>query len=306
MANFFDYSNESSKHALYMQTYLVSKCEQCKGPTCLNYHEGQAPRRAPILSVTGQWNYRPVLCNRENCVFKDACRFAHTIEEIEYHPLKYKTRNCNERGLNHSFLESEQCPYAHGDLRIFKTSERNNMFSFDTFKIRQCLLNQEHNFYTCENYHHQNDKRRDPSNYYYIPVLCQIRDCKNDFCEFSHNQTEIDYHPEVFKTVKCTMNPCRYEFFCPFLHSREIKEIQASVEDREYKDLKDVMELLQNIVKAEGKKVEEMDGFKCGICNVVPGDLVFKCGHLICEVCSATDYCGVCQKTSDKVYIINT
>lgn len=305
MANFFDYSNESSKHALYMETYLVSKCEGCKGPVCLNYHEGQQPRRAPILYANGQWNYRPVLCKRENCVFKDSCKFAHTKEEIEYHPLRYKTRNCEIKGLNHSFIDPEKCSYAHNDLRVFKTQEKKSVFSFDTFKVNQCLLTQEHNYYTCENYHHQNDKRRDPSNYHYLPVLCKDQECKNDFCERSHNQTEVDYHPEMFKTIKCTMNPCRYEFYCPFLHSREINEIQAMVEDREHRDLKDVMEMLQSIVKAEEKKEEEMKAYRCCICKIVPGEIVFKCGHLICETCSIPDFCGVCNKTGTKVYIIN-
>ena len=40
------------------------------------------------------------------------------MEEIEYHPLTYKTRECSENS-NYSRCNKETtlCPYSHGDLR---------------------------------------------------------------------------------------------------------------------------------------------------------------------------------------------
>lgn len=305
MANYYNYTQETPKHALYMQRYLVSKCENCKGPLCINYHHDQTPRRTPIQFANGQWNYRPSRCNRENCIYKESCRFAHTMEEVDYHPLKYKTKACDNKNINHSFIEPELCSYAHGDLRQVKIQEKLSLWNLDSFKVSQCTFTQIHNFPTCERYHQQNDKRRDPSIYTYSPVLCENLECKNDFCQFSHNQTEIDYHPQVFKTIQCSEEPCRLESFCPFLHVKEINEIQRQVEEREIRDLKEKIELMKKFMEAEEIKVKELAQFMCYLCNDRPGEAALQCGHLACEECSVSDFCEVCQQKGNKIYVSN-
>lgn len=52
--------------------------------------------------------YQPIRCNKENCPEKRQCRFAHSEEEVLYHPLTYKVSMCGVgcRGF--------YCPFAHG------------------------------------------------------------------------------------------------------------------------------------------------------------------------------------------------
>ena len=51
--------------------------------------------------------YAPQLCTRSPCAEGRNCLFAHSEEEILYHPKTYKVTSCQScRGF--------YCPYAHG------------------------------------------------------------------------------------------------------------------------------------------------------------------------------------------------
>ena len=89
ITDIYDYSSEDPHHIKYMKTYLISKCTGCTQIPCFNYHTGQNKRRLPILYTSGIWNYRPILCSKQSCPYKDFCLFSHSIEELNYHPLIY-------------------------------------------------------------------------------------------------------------------------------------------------------------------------------------------------------------------------
>lgn len=70
-------------------------------------HAGQLPRRLPVRLSDGRgYNYLPKRCantiNRTSadattaseCANGDSCEYAHSVEEIIYHPQVYKTRLC--------------------------------------------------------------------------------------------------------------------------------------------------------------------------------------------------------------------
>eukprot|EP00419_Tripos_fusus_P038048 CAMPEP_0172770864 /NCGR_PEP_ID=MMETSP1074-20121228/189517_1 /TAXON_ID=2916 /ORGANISM="Ceratium fusus, Strain PA161109" /LENGTH=72 /DNA_ID=CAMNT_0013606701 /DNA_START=246 /DNA_END=460 /DNA_ORIENTATION=- len=48
------------------------------------------------------------------CPNGDACVFAHSREEISYHPAKYKTRRCNGRGCRGEAI----CCFAHSEAEL--------------------------------------------------------------------------------------------------------------------------------------------------------------------------------------------
>lgn len=301
MIDCFDYSKEQPMHAKLMQTYLISKCAGCSQIPCFNYHTGQAKRRLPVLYSSGIWSYRPVLCQKQLCPYKDFCLFAHNIEEINFHPLTYKTRECYDYAQQVCQREQFFCFFAHGDLRPRSDFESAlKLFNPKSFKLNPCQITVSHSYKICENYHQINDQRRDPELFQYSTKLCENPDCRNENCQFAHNEIEVFYHPDYYKTLSCTFDPCMLYNACPFLHAIELKKIEDTLIQKESNDLVVKIEMLEGILKCEVKKEEEMKDFFCSQCKS-PCVGILQCGHLVCETCK--DYCKICEISSPMVVI---
>jgi len=84
-----------------------------KASQCFCYHFESQRRRPPVDAITGQIQYWDVPCRSlqgSTCPNGDTCPFAHTRDEISYHPAKYKTRRCNGRGCR-----GDICCFAHSE-----------------------------------------------------------------------------------------------------------------------------------------------------------------------------------------------
>jgi len=235
---------------------------------CFNYHNLNEKRRFVFEDDSSNFLYQPMKCPSiaENipCPNGDSCRYAHTQNEINFHPLFYKTEPCAG-----CFFDSNSkfCPFYHADeisrkvmLEKLKTKgNKDNLktqqqnpsmmsqggFNLENFKAKPCLIKGNHNPKVCEFYHHENDRKRPVSIYHYTSNMCQNMgkgdQCpRGDNCNYCHNKVEQLYHPERYKRKFCLSHPhnvfkCEYGNFCSFAHSEN--EIQ--------------IELLHNLKKDE-------------------------------------------------------
>lgn len=93
-----------------------------KASPCFSYHFESQQRRPPVEQSTGRLLYWDAPCQSIDagttvCPHGKSCVFAHSREEISYHPAKYKTRRCNGRGCRGDAV----CCFAHseGELRTW-------------------------------------------------------------------------------------------------------------------------------------------------------------------------------------------
>jgi hypothetical protein len=303
--DYFDYSNELDLHKKFMKTYLVKKCKGCIEVPCFNYHSGQNQRRLPVLYKSGLWNYRPSYCPKKNCLNKEFCMLAHNTEEIEYHPLIYKTRECKESSLQGKCTkDGPSCSYSHGDPRPKVDPIQYNNFDVDTYKIYPCEISVYHSHRICENYHNIDERRRNPSKHIYKPVICTNPDCDDVDCEYAHNEMEKLYHQDYYKTVPCVSFPCLMSFMCPYMHSYEYKQIEDSSIARELAEIKDKMNMLENMLQKTADIEKNMEEYLCTDCGISFSSSILSCGHLVCSNCLPESHCKSCNSPSNPVILI--
>lgn len=89
-----------------------------KASACFCYHFESQHRRPPVDTTLGRLLYWDVPCHSMStdsaCPSGDVCVFAHSREEISYHPAKYKTRRCNGRGCRGEAI----CCFAHSEAEL--------------------------------------------------------------------------------------------------------------------------------------------------------------------------------------------
>jgi hypothetical protein len=107
------------------------------------------------------------------------------------------------------------------------------------FKKFRCNKDKCRDYLQCFDYHNDQDHIRDPKEIYYSPEKCPDN-CGDDDCEYSHNDFEKWYHPELYKRVFCKSlfnvnnsqhfkgsilycehGKCHLRDFCPFAHNEE-------------------------------------------------------------------------------------
>lgn len=79
---------------------------------CQYSHNFSWPRRCPVmLNQRDRLRYRPELCpvigahmDHSVCQNGRECSYAHTTEEVDFHPSIYKTRPCDAKGKCHQFF----------------------------------------------------------------------------------------------------------------------------------------------------------------------------------------------------------
>jgi hypothetical protein len=183
---------------------------------------------------------------------KDSCEYAHNGFEVEYHPLKYKTKMCNY-STRDSFICSQKgecCSEAHNitDLRniteILKKIKANEdfeevskpvasanqlaSFNVETYRTVACS-NRGCSRKNCLYYHDVTERRRDPKKFTYNNKVCKNiikgkdfldpRNCRlKDNCVFCHTKCELEYHLLNYKKRPCTKKKCMKKMFCPNIH----------------------------------------------------------------------------------------
>lgn len=206
---------------------------------------GKKGRRKPVLYSGHVWNYYPIPCNNGTAHNFSRCRFAHTDEEANYHPLVYKTRLCGAaKDLQGQLPDCEDkgkaCPFAHSaaDLRnlkeIFKeevirvqTLSKFDVESYKTVACKREVCTDKN----CLHYHNVLERRRTGSNRYKSSMCSNVfvngrygnpSACLNgDNCQYCHTKNELYYHKDNYKKSQCKRNSCRYGQYCPDMHLGE-------------------------------------------------------------------------------------
>lgn len=151
-----------------------------------------------------------------------------------------------------------------------------------TFKTVACKNSKTHDKTKCPYYHSSQDKRRNPLNLWYEPVICP-KNCQNGMCRYAHNQFEVEYHPEFYKLHPCQKENCGDEE-CPYAHNISEGPVdQVKIQHRKF-----TIQELQT-------KLRAMQKITCKFCGKKP-DRIFRCGHLCCKkcasLCCAVEGCG--------------
>lgn len=105
------------------------------------------------------------------------------------------------------------------------------------FKTLKCTNNIKHNEKQCPYYHNAKDKRRPQNTFYYLPEMCfsitsDVKCPRADYCNKCHNQVELFYHKDKYKTKFCSFyseeqtkeeidSVCHYGGFCCFAHTQD-------------------------------------------------------------------------------------
>jgi hypothetical protein len=214
-----------------------------------NYKDGYDRRRVVNKNVDGMFNYLPIKCEAHNYTgnidnIHDNCRYAHSDNEIKYHPLYYKTKICLEKNC-----ENKKCPDAHGlneDFRKIYDSKNQEIislaikfdkapnfskflikysdifptpvnFSLDTFKVLPCKLSSfcGKDTHLCYNYHDIKERRRPP----------RLFKILNEICNFAQPDKNADFYPQSCqKGDYCEKIHTRYELLYHEGNFRKIKE----------------------------------------------------------------------------------
>ncbi|CAG9316089.1 unnamed protein product [Blepharisma stoltei] len=326
------FTNELPAHQDYLQHFRVSPCTGPCIEGCMHYHEGELPRRLPTKDANGEWSYKPYLCKfPKPCRYQNSCTFAHTKEEVYYHPLVYKTKKCSYM-LNNGICTRYgiHCPYSHDDyLRTPNGENKPSVevaFDLATFKTLPCSSQAIHDKKTCHFYHHYGDMRRNPYLFRYAPVKCPNvievdktgprKECHiGQICNKAHNKVEIYYHPATYKQARCKYQDCNVKGVCSFLHEGEEKNIEKKplqekniFEDtgnidweKEAKMLAMKSKILTNLLEQAQKKNKEYLTFNCHYCSENVGIVVYQCGHLGCSSCATERFCIICGISANKI-----
>ena len=228
------YIAEQDRHRAYITSFRVSRCpDRCSRKECLNLHSNQSPRRVPLMTPDGNWNYLPKMCkNLTSCKMGERCHFAHSKSECSYHPLLYKVNDCKipSKEIGKCSKWGFDCSFAHEAPDRRAKGLQKLLPDRETYKTLRCLQNlckdQE-----CVYYHTSTERRRPQGEFDYESVPCKFVFVNRSFlnpdhcplkdrCNLAHTKNEIYYHLQVFRVRPCKSNPC-YSPFCAFVHSSD-------------------------------------------------------------------------------------
>ena len=232
--------------------YSFYKDRACKsGNLCESYHTYDEQRRPILCPLSQKPLYLPALCKafftELVCETNKDCPYAHSHNEVLYHPAVYKTEQCNDPNCifaTKPHLCSKIHPSEPSRAMIAKEYEKLDLrpelkilhrplLNITEFKVHPCKRKDSHEKKLCPYYHSDVDRRRSLNQYNYCPELCpkierSFCNCDNS-CPFAKNKVEQLYHPERHKKKFCShyperINKCEYENFCSFAHNEiEIK-----------------------------------------------------------------------------------
>lgn len=296
------------------QQCLATECEF--GFACLYAHNTAEVLYHPLIYKTTVCGY-PFENSRcaENGMH---CPFAHGDQRQAslFHPdsnyiITHEKTFEEQVLLNRSNLDNYSTYKAtiKSHIKVFSRPIKAENFNIETFKTRFCDKKYAHEEKICTFYHDNGDKRR-KVNYSAEPCknifdltlkIFELKTCQlADLCKFAHNEIEILYHPDKYKTETCRTVNCNLGEFCPFIH----QESSASLEEQK-KELMLLVEqhsLLSTLLESSKQKLEKLAKFLCVFCKS-PGSSIMHCGHLICESCLSNPKCCVCNTLQKKIRI---
>ena len=299
------YNNEALNDRKILSQYHIFTCNYCAhSEECEIHAHDENIRRRPLF-LKGKWNYYPIISNNEDPIKNDKKLYASNNIEILYHPLIYKTTMC----INGKLCKDDYCPKAHNksDIRsliklYFKHEEQHKSKIIpkdETILIPYININQyktkpcekvDHKDVTCKYYHNECERRRNPQEYKYLPVMCEnIANSKGcpirDKCNYCHTIAEYQYHPDRWKITPCDNEKCEGGFNCPKKHEKEIVLNEYNYKTifeklgREYDESQDYLFCLNSIKK----------DWKCSKCNNIinhPSTAKIHGKFIVCQDCA--------------------
>lgn len=288
----------------------------------LERYEGIKDRRRKIVrDVNGYFNYIPVMCDQHNEKTNnydnlEECNRAHSENEINYHPLNYKTKMClkkechlkklcyNSHGLITDFIKiydvkdqkisclatkienKEVCKGLSKVLAPWQEFfEIPKKFSLESYKVSKCkLLNMCTDLDLCYNYHDEKEKRRAP----------QLFKLKNEVCQFVRPGVNSDFFPHLcHKKDHCEYIHTKYELL---YHKENFRRLMKCPTNK----IKGICKFAETCygIHSEEKSIhvelfEKLDTFEkllsCPSCLNIPDKYRYaatkKCLHTICLDC---------------------
>ena len=228
------YIAEQERHRAYITHFHVSRCtEKCPKKECLNLHTNQSPRRVPLPTSDGNWNYLPKMCkNLNSCKMGDRCHFAHSRSECSYHPLLYKVNDCKipSKEIGKCSKWGFDCSFAHEAPDRRTKGLQKLAPDRETYKTLRCMQNLCKD-QDCVYFHTNTERRRPEGEFEYDCVPCKFVYVNRGFlnpdhcplkdkCSLAHTKNEVYYHLKVFRKKVCRSKPC-YSPFCAFVHDLE-------------------------------------------------------------------------------------
>ena len=289
-----------------IRNYLIKICTGCTETPCLNCHKGQKLRREVISLGGSRWNYKPKKCANSNCR-NNRCQFAHTSEEIFYHPILFRTLPCKFSLINGVCSKyGSVCPFIHKET-IENTdpllSGKTEVFDLCTFKTVKCCRTGSHDYKHCV-YYHGVDKRRSQDTVQYDCEMCENpKKCKNrDQCNKCHSEAELLFHSESYKKRQCMAKNCILNEFCPFYHE-PWKEAALLSQSREIECIGIVKRCseLNALLAGLQEKNRKLAKFMCHFCFENKSQVILCCGHAKCQGCSLDILCSICGKATQPI-----
>ena len=212
-----------------------------------NYFAQEDKKRRKLIKYPdGGFNYIPIYCSSLNdgkkCDYPN-CPYSHNDDEVNYHPLFYKTQYKYSEDEGELKLYSKTATNLFNDFRIIYNYKNENIinllklleekkiakiqlkdllkknynksFNLETFKTLECRMTCKKNSHLCYYYHNLSERRRPPTLYRYTNEMCPDQKynnkgnikthCKNgDFCNKCHSRYEYYYHKLFFgKAIIC-------------------------------------------------------------------------------------------------------
>jgi hypothetical protein len=146
---------------------------------------------------------------------------------------KESVMSLNElNNMNHSFNKN--------NFNMSSYNSNSQKFDLIVYKVFKCVITTKHSEKQCIYFHSSKDRRRSQNQFYYTSEICDLiqsdyRCQLGDYCNKSHNQVEMFYHKDKFKTKFCSHyyenkdlkdinSDCPYGSFCSFAHlEKEIR-----------------------------------------------------------------------------------
>jgi hypothetical protein len=247
--NISNVENDLQNKKFDIQSFKTNKCtinQKHNEKQCINFHSNK-DRRRPIIKYSSDSCKFASL--DKNCPEGDNCIFSHNKVEMFYHPDRFKTKFCSQFNKENTFREKNllncaygrYCSFAHSEeeikIELIHKLNFNEEFFLVHFKTIVCPFTHNHDKATCVYSHNWQDYRRNPKNFTYKSLPCNIWDIKKTIlnyrdgcpkengCLSCHGWKEEDFHPLNYKTKKCkNFNKiCEKNIYCPFYHSLEEK-----------------------------------------------------------------------------------
>lgn len=172
------------------------------------------------------------------CPRGDDCIFCHSTVELLYHPEFFRKRLCHQ-AMTTGCPRTHLCASAHSRQELLtpyfteqEEKEPSEEFVAWNFKTQWCPLGGPHDWESCMYAHTYRDWRRTPALGYSsrpcpnwtqsiasgpTELIYEMR-CHNGMaCPLAHGAKEQLYHPQFYKTSRCSDN-CKRRALCAFTH----------------------------------------------------------------------------------------